>query len=164
VDHVVLTDLEHELLELCSMAGDPTTVLDEEMLEDSPGRATVERALRDLLARGLLSTKRGVSASGGRVYEDDWWDVTPAGREAIGRLPQAVGVGLIDAFVGFRATFGQRWSTETAFADGSRVDQCRTQAQCQDVPLARGEHQAAAGCVSPLRGAKHDSTLLGRRS
>ena len=30
--------------------------------------------------------------------------------------------------------------------------------------MARGEHQAAAGCVSLLRGGKHHSTLLGRRS
>jgi hypothetical protein len=45
------TDLERELLELCSMAGEPTTVLDEEMLENSPGRAIVESTLRELLAR-----------------------------------------------------------------------------------------------------------------
>jgi uncharacterized protein (DUF433 family) len=44
------------------------------------------------------------------------------------------------------------------------VTQCRRQAQCRDLHLARGEHQAAAGCVSPLRGGKHHSTLLGRRS
>lgn len=49
-----LTELERELLELISMAGEPTTVLDEEMLGSSPGRAVVEATLRRLSARGLL--------------------------------------------------------------------------------------------------------------
>jgi hypothetical protein len=35
-----LSRLERELLELCSMAGEPTTVLDEEMLERSPAVAS----------------------------------------------------------------------------------------------------------------------------
>jgi uncharacterized protein (DUF433 family) len=30
--------------------------------------------------------------------------------------------------------------------------------------LARGQHKAAAGCLSPLRGGKQHSTLLGRQS
>ena len=37
-DEVGLTELERELLELISMAGEPTTVLDEEMLQNSPGQ------------------------------------------------------------------------------------------------------------------------------
>lgn len=37
-------------------------------------------------------------------------------------------------------------------------------AECQDLPLACREHQAAAGCLSPLLGGKHQSTLIGRRS
>jgi uncharacterized protein (DUF433 family) len=60
--------------------------------------------------------------------------------------------------------FAEHWATETAFEDANCVDQCRRQAQCQDLPLARGEHQPAAGCVSPVRGGKHHSTLLGRGS
>jgi hypothetical protein len=89
-----LSDLERELLELCSMSGETTTTLDEEMLEASPGREVVEATLRGLLGRGLLTTKRGVyaglqfardgSRSWHREYEDDWWDVTPSGRRAIG--------------------------------------------------------------------------------
>jgi len=76
-----LTELERELLELCSMSGETTTTLDEEMLEESPGRETVEATLRGLLARGLLSTRRGLyaglqftrdgSRSWHREYEDD---------------------------------------------------------------------------------------------
>jgi hypothetical protein len=83
-DPVRLSELERELLELASMAGETTTTLDEEMLESSPGRAVVEATLRGLLGRGLMTTNRGVYAGGGRVYEDDWWDVTPAGRTAVG--------------------------------------------------------------------------------
>ncbi len=62
------------------MAGEPTTVLDQEMLESSPGRATVEATLRDLRSRGLLTTERAINArlprriDGERVYEDDWWN------------------------------------------------------------------------------------------
>lgn len=89
-----LTDLQRELLELCSMAGEPTTVLDEEMLESSPGRARMESTLRGLVEVGLMTTERAVNGgqprrSGGEgVYEDDWWDVTPAGRAAVGLPPK----------------------------------------------------------------------------
>jgi hypothetical protein len=89
-----LTDLERELLELISMAGEPTTVLDEEMLELSPGRAVVEETLKGLLAGGFLSTERAVHAGQPRrsdgecVYEDDWWELTRAGRRAIGQEPR----------------------------------------------------------------------------
>jgi hypothetical protein len=93
-----LTALERELLELRSISGETTTTLDEEMLAESPGRAAVEAALRGLLARGLLTTKRGIYAGfqyprdGSRpferTYEDDWWDVTPTGRDAIGPTPR----------------------------------------------------------------------------
>jgi hypothetical protein len=89
-----LTALERELLELCSMSGETTTTLDDEMLEASPGRAIVEATLRSLLVRGLLTTERGTY--GGRprlsdherVYDDDWWDVTARGRKAIGLPPK----------------------------------------------------------------------------
>jgi hypothetical protein len=47
-----LTDLERELLELISMAGEPTTVLDEEMLKSSPGELRWKRRLEDCLAAG----------------------------------------------------------------------------------------------------------------
>jgi hypothetical protein len=82
-----LTRLERELLELCSMAGETTTTLDEEMLEVSPGRAAVEATLRGLLARGLLTTNRA-TYTGDRLYEDDWWDLTENGRQAIGLPPK----------------------------------------------------------------------------
>jgi hypothetical protein len=65
------------------MSGEATRVLDEEMLEHSPGRAAVETALRELLELGLVTTVRDVYAGPLGVFEDDWWDVTPAGRKAI---------------------------------------------------------------------------------
>jgi hypothetical protein len=66
-------------------------VLDEEMLESSPGRVRVEATLRELVDRGLLSTERAINAGlprrsdGERVYEGHWWCLTKAGRAAIGR-------------------------------------------------------------------------------
>jgi hypothetical protein len=93
-----LSDLEQELVELCSVAPHmgETTTLDEEMLQASPGRETVEATLRGLVARGLMTTSRAVfggdqrnrdGSTEHRVYEDDWWVVTAAGRREIG-LPQ----------------------------------------------------------------------------
>ena len=93
-DEARLTGLERELLELISMAGEPTTVLDEEMLESSPGRSEVEATLRGLLGRGLLITERAINAGAPRrsdgqsVYEDDWWELTRAGRAAVGQEPR----------------------------------------------------------------------------
>ena len=81
-----LNKLERELLELCSMSGETTTTLDVEMLESSPGRATVEATLRNLVARGLLTTERGRSDRD-PAHQDDWWDVTLAGRAAVGLPP-----------------------------------------------------------------------------
>ncbi len=95
-----LTELERELIELCSMApgmGETTTTLDEEMLDATPGRAAVERTLGGLVARGLMSTSRGVyggtqrnrdGSTVHRVYEDDWWVVTKIGRAAVGLPPR----------------------------------------------------------------------------
>jgi hypothetical protein len=106
-----LSDLERELLELCSMdaeGGETTTTLYVEMLESPPDRATLEATLRDLVARGLMRCWRGTFGGDQRnrrtgetshvVYEDDWWPVTDAGRAAIG-LPskaQAVRVSWIN--------------------------------------------------------------------
>lgn len=96
---IPLTELERELLELCSMdvgGGESTTTLDEEMLEVTPGRSVIESTLRGLVARGLMRTFRG-SYSGlqqhrdgskvHRAYEDDWWPLTEEGRAAIGLGP-----------------------------------------------------------------------------
>jgi hypothetical protein len=92
-----LTSLERELLEICSMSGETTTTLDEEMLKVSPGRPAVDATLRGLAERGLMTTERGrytgvQRSRDGRVfnrdYEDDWWDVTPAGRAATGLPPK----------------------------------------------------------------------------
>jgi hypothetical protein len=44
-DAPALSDLERDLLECASMAGETTTTLDEEMLENSPGRHVVEATL-----------------------------------------------------------------------------------------------------------------------
>ena len=94
-----LSDLETELLELCALApnmGETTSTLDEEMLEVSPGRITVEASLRGLVTRGLMTTSRATFAGGqrlrdgsvvDRVYEDDWWVLTDLGRAAIGLPP-----------------------------------------------------------------------------
>jgi hypothetical protein len=87
-----LTELDLALLELCSMSPETTTTLHEEMLESPLDRGLVESALRGLVDRGLMLTYRGVY--GGvhrpragppehRVYEDDWWELTPAGHEAV---------------------------------------------------------------------------------
>lgn len=89
-----LTELELELLELISMVGEPTAVLDEGMLESCPGRATVAATLRDLLGRGLLAPSEQSTLDypgrlgGERVYEADWWKLTRAGRAAIGLKPR----------------------------------------------------------------------------
>lgn len=91
-----LSELERELLELCSMAGEPTTVLDEEMVASSPGREALELVLQGLARNGLMTKSRAINAGdprrsdGQRIYEDDWWDVTPAGRDAIGLAPRKV--------------------------------------------------------------------------
>jgi hypothetical protein len=94
-----LSDLERELLELCSMdvgGGETTTTLDEEMLEVTPGRAVVEATLRGLVARGLMASWRGRyvgtqrnrdGSTVERDYEDNWWPLTEQGRKAIGLPP-----------------------------------------------------------------------------
>jgi hypothetical protein len=97
-----LTELERELLELCSMdagGGETTTTLYVEMLRSPPDRATLEATLRGLVERGLMETWRGLYGGAQRdritgetshvVYEDDWWPVTDAGRAAIGLRPRA---------------------------------------------------------------------------
>jgi hypothetical protein len=91
-----LSALERELLELCSMAGEPSTGLDEEIVASSPGRRDLELVLQGLVDRGLMTTARAINAGdprrsdGQRVYEDDWWDVTPAGRALIDLPPRKV--------------------------------------------------------------------------
>jgi hypothetical protein len=57
-----LSALERELLELCSMAGEPTTVLDEEMVASSPGRGDLELVLQGLVDRGLMTTVRAINS------------------------------------------------------------------------------------------------------
>jgi hypothetical protein len=79
------------------MAGETTTNLDEALLDESPGRATIEGTVGGLVDRGLMTTKRGIYAGEqrsrdghvfNRVYEDDWWDVTAKGRQAVGLPPK----------------------------------------------------------------------------
>jgi hypothetical protein len=104
-----LNVFERELLELANLGlsgGVTTTSLDEEMLESSRGRSTVEAALRGLAARGLVRSERALFVGVQRTrdgvhrreeahlrtaidreYEDDWWIVTAKGRRAIG-LPR----------------------------------------------------------------------------
>ena len=57
-----LSELERELLGLCSMAGEPTTVLDEEMVASSPGRGELELVLQGLVGRGLMTKARAINA------------------------------------------------------------------------------------------------------
>jgi hypothetical protein len=87
-----LTELELELLERCSMSPETTTTLHEEMLESPLDRGLVESALLSLLERGLMLTYRGFYVGAhrpradppeNRVYEDDWWELTPAGHETV---------------------------------------------------------------------------------
>ena len=86
-----LSDLERALLHYASESGETTTTLDQDMLESSPGRNVVQTTLRGLVARGLMTTNRGLYLGGDQAYEDDWWDVTPAGRAAIGVPPRPPG-------------------------------------------------------------------------
>ena len=86
-----LSELERELLGLCALSPE-TTTLHEEMLESARERGVVEAALKRLVEQGLMRTYRGVYAGKqlsrdgtrafDRVYEDDWWEVTAAGRQA----------------------------------------------------------------------------------
>jgi hypothetical protein len=98
VPDVSLTDLERELLELCSMdseGGETTTRLCVEMLDSPPDRASLEATLRGLVDRGLMTRWRGTDSGvrdGDPPYEDDWWPVTDAGRAAIGLRPKAEAV------------------------------------------------------------------------
>lgn len=97
-----LSDLERELLELCSVApsmGETTTTLQEEMLSEEHDRDDVEAVLRSLVDRGLMTTSRGIYGGmqrlrDGRIlytYEDDWWIATDKGRTAIGRPATGTG-------------------------------------------------------------------------
>ena len=67
-------------------------VLDEEMVVESPGRGDLELVLEGLVERGLMTKSRATNAGGPRrsdgqrIYEDDWWDVTPCRRPAVGPL------------------------------------------------------------------------------
>jgi hypothetical protein len=79
-------------LELCSRSPETTTTLHEEMLESPLDRGLVESGLRGLVDRSLRLTYRGFyvgvhrSRAGppeDRLYEDDWWELTPAGHEAV---------------------------------------------------------------------------------
>jgi hypothetical protein len=74
--------------------GETTTTLHEEMLATVLPRSVVDASLRGLVARGLMTTSRDTFAGKqhlrdgtvvDREYEDDWWALTDAGREAIGR-------------------------------------------------------------------------------
>lgn len=99
MSRVELSKFERELLELCSVSpnmGETTTTLQEEMLSEDHERSVIEASLRSLMARGLMTTSRGIFAGtqhlrDGRFvhrgYEDDWWVVTDDGRAAIGLPP-----------------------------------------------------------------------------
>jgi hypothetical protein len=108
--NIDLTEFERELLERASIGGARFGValdcLDEELLERSPGRKTIETSLRSLGERRLV---RSVWSSGSltlrprdgihplsevaqrqtvhREYEGDWWVLTDEGRRAIGLEP-----------------------------------------------------------------------------
>jgi hypothetical protein len=100
-----LSQFERELLELASnpaLMGVSTSDLVDEMLDRPHERIAVEAGLKRLVGRGLTRTERdvgtGVSRPGNmagrgsgrgmhRVYEDDWWTVTNAGRTELGLAP-----------------------------------------------------------------------------
>jgi hypothetical protein len=98
MNEVSLTPLERELLQAlgAQSAGETAATL-HDVLAPSPGRIAVETTLRRLLARGLLATDRRTWFGGhqgtrvgraiDRVFGQDWWTVTDAGRAAIG-LPR----------------------------------------------------------------------------
>lgn len=53
------------------------------------GTSRLEVVLQGLVGRGLMSKAPAINAGdprrsdGQRIYEDDWWDVTPVGRAAM---------------------------------------------------------------------------------
>ena len=91
-----LTEFERELLQTC-VTGQPTTFICD-MLDSQRDREAVEATLRGLASRGLVTsehdpwgpTREELVKSGKTdlpeyvTLEDDWWDLTPAGRVAIG--------------------------------------------------------------------------------
>ncbi|MEA2160639.1 MAG: hypothetical protein QOD66_3019 [Solirubrobacteraceae bacterium] len=84
-----LTEMGRDLLELAhDLGGGPTTSI---VAITELDRQIVDESLRRLVDRGFLTTRRAVyagvrpNARGELVYEDDWWDLTSAGRSAIGR-------------------------------------------------------------------------------
>jgi hypothetical protein len=91
-----LTAFQRELLQTC-VTGQPTTFI-RDMLEPPRDREEVERTLRSLASRGLMTSehdpwgpaRRELIESGKTdlpeyvTLEEDWWDLTPAGRVAIG--------------------------------------------------------------------------------
>ncbi|HEX4484378.1 MAG TPA: hypothetical protein VH081_11410 [Solirubrobacteraceae bacterium] len=109
-----LSDFERELLDRVSIGGSRFGValdcLNEELLDSSPGRAAIERALGELLSRGFVRSESSSPSSltlrprDGvhplseaaqrkaitREYNGDWWILTEAGRAAIGLPPPEV--------------------------------------------------------------------------
>jgi hypothetical protein len=102
MNEVSLTGLERELLQAlgAQSAGETAATL-HDVLAPSPGLAAIDATLRGLLARGLLATDRRTWFGGhqgtrvgraiDRVFGQDWWTVTNAGRAAIG-LPRETGL------------------------------------------------------------------------
>ena len=94
-----LSELERELLQLCSMdvAGETTTTLYDEMVKEPHDRDSLLAALHGLVDRGLMRRWRGTFSGTQRprngrpehrVYDDDWWAVTSVGRSAAGLPPR----------------------------------------------------------------------------
>ena len=107
MSELTLTEFDRELLEAVSIGGSrfgvATDCVDEELLEDSPGRAAVQAALLGLVDRGLIRAERAAGSltlrprdgvhplseaserqTVNRQYDDEWWILTEDGRAAIG--------------------------------------------------------------------------------
>ncbi len=93
--------VERELLQRCIFAGgETTTTLDAEMTA-SPGRPVLEKLLKGLVELELMERMWGMDASlttdrrrgeiSHRVYEDDCWRTTDAGRSVVGLPPAGEG-------------------------------------------------------------------------
>jgi DNA-binding PadR family transcriptional regulator len=80
-----LTALRRALLRFVTDDSEPTWIIVKELEEASGERATVEAALRDLEARGLLRGRRELSDDpDGITAYDDWWSLTEVGWERLG--------------------------------------------------------------------------------
>jgi hypothetical protein len=81
-----LSDSEEDVLTLCyDLGGGPRRILSKHCPELASDE--LDRTLLRLTDAGLLAHSRGVIGWQGEMFEDDIWDLTELGRDAVRRLP-----------------------------------------------------------------------------